>query len=165
MNDKNYIEQVTNLEREKKYYVPIELLKEALNKIQDITDEEDLVENSDSEIAEYLDEIRSKAYSQKKELFVIDNKDDKKDISTCPYCGGEMLLEFSKENERSYYNRGYRIRGEQVVYKCAYCGATSPKVPVRIMHLNEDAVREEIERQIEYAVEEIKNEEEDNYDD
>ena len=163
MQDKNYIEQVTNLERAKEKYIPKSIFDDVMGTLIANLDGHDLEE--ENEISNYVELMEEKANNNARELFVIENKDDKNDISTCPYCGGEMLLEFSKENERSYYNRGYRIRGEQVVYKCAYCGATSPKVTVRIMHLNEDAVREEIERQIEYAKEAIKSEEEGDYDD
>lgn len=167
--EKNFIKKVTNLEREKKYYVPIELLKEALYKIQDISDEEDLIENSDSEIAEYLDEIRSQAYSQKKELFVIDNKDDKKDISICPYCNGKMFLSFSNNNRRvkmTPYKDYSPIRGgDSISYKCGYCGASSPNIYLRIALLDEDMVKKDIQREIEGAIEEIRRDEEGEYDD
>lgn len=165
--EKNFIEKVTNLEREKVKYIPASFLNEALETLwNNVNGHDDAEEN---EIDSYINELKAKADAESKILPIIDNDDKKTDISVCPYCNGIMFLSFSDGDRRvsSTPYRGYSpIRsGDAVQYKCGYCGASSPKVFLRLSLLDENTVKKDIQKEIEGAMAEIKCEEEDNYDD
>lgn len=167
--EKNFVEKVTNLEREKIKYVPVSFLNEALdalwtNASGNITDDKE-----ENEIDSYINELKAKADAESKMLHIIETDDKKPDISVCPYCNGKMLLSFSDTNRNvsSTPYRGYNpIRsGNAVQYKCAYCGASSPNVFLRLSLLDENAVKKDIQKEISLAIEEIRREEEGDCDD
>lgn len=165
--EKNFIEKVTNLEREKVKYIPASFLNEALDTLwNNVNGHDDAEEN---EIDSYINELKAKANAASKMLYTIENDDKKPDISVCPYCNGKMFLSFSDGDRRvnSTPYRGYSpIRGgDAVQYKCGYCGASSPKVYLRLSLLDENRIKTELQREIEGAIAEIKHEEEDEYDD
>lgn len=167
--EKNFIEKVTNLEREKVKYVPASFLNEALNTLWTNSSAHFPDDKEENEIDCYINELKAKANAASKMLYTIENDDKKPDISVCPYCNGKMFLSFSDNDRRvrSSPYRGYSpIRGgDAVQYKCGYCGASSPKVFLRLSLLDENAVKKDIQKEIEVAIEEIRQEEEDDYDD
>lgn len=165
--EKNFIEKVTNLEREKVKYVPVSFLNEALDTLwNNLDDHNDMEEN---EIDSYINELKAKANAESKELYAIDDDDKKPDISICPYCGGKMFLSFSDNDRRvnrtPYKGYGSIRGGDSINYKCGYCGASSPNVYLRLSLLDENRIRTELQREIECAIDEIKHEEEGEYDD
>lgn len=162
--EKNFIEKVTNLEREKIKYVPKKLFEKSMARLESMLNADD-----DQEELEWVHELQMKAESEEKEIYTIDNDDKKPDISVCPYCNGKMFLSFS-DNDRRISRTPYKgyspIRGGDAVhYKCGYCGASSPNVYLRLSLLDENTVKKDIQKEIEVAIEEIRQEEEDNYDD
>lgn len=165
--EKNFVEKVTNLEREKIKYVPVSFLNEVLDVLyNNLNDHHDMDEN---DIDCYVNEVKAKANAESKELYAIDDDDKKPDISICPYCGGKMFLSFS-DNDRRVSRTPYKsyspIRGgDSINYKCGYCGASSPNVYLRLSLLDENRIRTELQREIEGAIAEIKIEEEGEYDD
>lgn len=167
--EKNFIEKVTNLEREKVKYVPVSFLNEALETLWNNASAHDLDNEEENEIDSYINELKAKANAASKMLYTIENDDKKPDISVCPYCNGKMFLSFSDGDRRvnSTPYRGYSpIRGSDAVqYKCGYCGASSPKVYLRLSLLDENQIKTELQREIEGAMAEIKHEEEGEYDD
>lgn len=162
--EKNFIEKVTNLEREKIKYVPKKLFEKSMARLESMLSADD-----DQEELEWVHELQMKSESEEKEFYTIDNDDKKPDISVCPYCNGKMFLSFSDGDRRvnSTPYRGYSpIRGgDAVQYKCGYCGASSPKVYLRLSLLDENRIKTELQREIEGAIAEIKHEEEGVYDD
>lgn len=167
--EKNFIEKVTNLEREKIKYVPALFLNEALDTLWTNSNAHLLDDEEENEIYSYINELKAKADAESKMLPIIDNDDKKPDISVCPYCNGKMLLSFS-DNDRRISRTPYKgyspIRGgDSIHYKCGYCGASSPNVYLRLSLLDENTVKKDIQKEIEGAMAEIKCEEEDNYDD
>jgi len=169
MNEKNYVEQVTNLERVKEKYIPASFLNEALDTLWNNASAHDLDNEEENEIDSYINELKAKADAESKMLYTIDNDDKKLDISICPYCGGKMFLSFS-ENDRRVNRTPYKgyssIRGgDTVQYKCGYCGASSPNTFLRVSLLDGNEVKKNIQKEIEGAIAEIKCEEEGEYDD
>ena len=166
---KNFIEKVTNLEREKVKYVPASFLNEALNTLWTNASAHILDDKEENEIDCYINELKSKANSASKMLYVIEDDNKKPDISICPYCNGKMFLSFSTDSRRvnSSPYRGYSsIRGgDAIQYLCGYCGAASPRTFLRVSLLDENAVKMEVQKEIEGAIAEIKREEEGEYDD
>lgn len=162
--EKNFVEKVTNLEREKVKYVPKKLFEKSMGRLESMLNADD-----DQEELEWVHELQMKAESEEKEFYTIEDNDKKPDISVCPYCNGMMFLSFSDNDRRvsSTPYRGYSpIRsGDAVQYKCGYCGASSPKVFLRLSLLDENTVKKDIQKEIEGAIEEIRREEEGNYDD
>lgn len=167
--EKNFIEKVTNLEREKIKYVPVSFLNEALDTLWNNASAHIEDDKEENEIDSYINELKAKADAESKMLCVIEDDGKKPDISVCPYCGGMMFLSFS-DNDRRVNRAPYRgyspIRGgDSISYKCGYCGASSPNVYLRLSLLDENRIRTELQREIECAIDEIKNEEEGEYDD
>lgn len=167
--EKNFVEKVTNLEREKVKYVPVSFLNEALETLWNNASAHDLDNEEENEIDSYINELKAKADAESKMLPIIETDDKKPDISICPYCGGKMLLSFS-ENDRRVSRTPYKgyspIRGgDSIHYKCGYCGASSPNVYLRLSLLDENRIKTELQREIEGAIAEIKCEEEGEYDD
>ena len=167
--EKNFIEKVTNLEREKIKYVPASFLNEALNTLWNNASAHDLDNEEENEIDSYINELKAKADAESKMLPLIEDDDKKLDISICPYCGGKMLLSFS-DNDRRVSRTPYRgyspiHAGDSVHYKCEYCGASSPNIHLRLSLLDENRIKAELQREIEGAIAEIKCEEEGEYDD
>lgn len=164
--EKNFIEKVTNLEREKIKYVPVSFLNEALDTLwNNLDDHNDMEEN---EIDSYINELKAKANAESKELYAIDDNDKKPDISICPYCGGKMILSFCTGDRgvAAYSRNRIKIReGDGIQYKCCYCGSTGPNVFLRVSLLDENEVKKDIQMEIEAAIDEIKREEEGDYDD
>ena len=167
--EKNFIEKVTNLEREKIKYIPASFLNEALDTLWTNASAHIADDKEENEIDSYINELKAKADAESKMLPIIETDDKKPDISVCPYCNGKMFLSFSDNDRRvsSTPYRGYSpIRsGDAVQYKCGYCGASSPKVFLRLSLLDENTVKKDIRKEIEVAIEEIRQEEEDNYND
>lgn len=166
---KTFIETVTNLEREKIKYVPESFLNEALDTLWNNASAHIESSEEENEIDSYIHNLKEQANSKSKELYIIEDAEEKPDISICPYCGGKMFLSFS-ENDRRVNRTPYKgyspIRsGDSVNYKCGYCGASSPNVYLRLSLLDENRIRTELQREIECAIDEIKQEEEGNYDD
>lgn len=157
--EKNFIEKVTNLEREKVKYIPASFLNEALDTLwNNVNGHDDAEEN---EIDSYINELKAKANAASKMLYTIENDDKKPDISVCPYCNGKMFLSFS-DGDRRVNSTPYRdyspIRGgDAVQYKCGYYGASSPKVYPRLSLLDENRIKTELQREIEGAIAEIKH--------
>jgi DNA-directed RNA polymerase subunit RPC12/RpoP len=125
--------------------------------------------DDDREELEWIHELQMKAEAEEKEIYSIETDDKKPDISVCPYCNGRMFLSFS-DGDRSVNSTPYRgyspIRGgDAVQYKCGYCGASSPKVYLRLSLLDENRIKTELQREIEGAIAEIKREEEGDCDD
>lgn len=167
--EKNFVEKVTNLEREKVKYVPVLFLNEALKTLWNNASAYIGTDEEEDEIDCYINELKAKADAESKMLPIIEADDKKPDISICPYCGGKMFLSFS-ENDRHISRTPYKgyspIRsGDSIIYKCGYCGASSPSVFLRISLLDENMVNKELQRGIEAAMNEIKCEEEGDYDD
>ena len=164
--EKNFIEKVTNLEREKIKYVPKKLFERSMARLESMLSADD-----DQEELEWVHELQMKAESEEKEIYSIETDDKKPDISICPYCGGKMFLSFSDNDRRvsRYPYKGYNyssIRGgDSIHYKCGYCGASSPNVFLRVSLLDENEVKKDIQKEIEGAISEIKREEEGEYDD
>ena len=162
--EKNFVEKVTNLEREKIKYVPKKLFERSMARLESMLNADD-----DQEELGWVHELQMKAESETKEFYTIENDDKKPDISVCPYCNGKMFLSFSDGDRRvnSTPYRGYSpIRGgDAVQYKCGYCGASSPKVFLKLSLLDENRIMIELQREIEAAIDEIKREEEGEYDD
>lgn len=162
--EKNFVEKVTNLEREKVKYVPKKLFERSMARLESMLNADD-----DQEELEWVHELQMKAEFEEKEIYTIENDDKKPDISVCPYCNGKMFISFSDGDRHvnSAPYRGYsKIRGgDAVQYKCGYCGASSPKVFLRLSLLDENRIRTELQREIEAAIDEIKREEEGEYDD
>lgn len=166
--EKNFVEKVTNLEREKIKYVPVSFLNEALETLWNNASAHDLDNEEENEIDSYINELKTKANAESKELYEIENDSKKPDISICPYCGGKMILSFcSGDRGVAAYNRNrIKIReGDGIQYKCCYCGASSPNVFLRVSLLDENEVKKDIQMEIEAAIDEIKREEEGEYDD
>lgn len=167
--EKNFVEKVTNLEREKVKYVPVSFLNEALDTLWTNSSAHLETAEEENEIDSYINELKAKADAQSKMLPIIETDDKKPDISICPYCGGKMFLSFSNNNRRvkmTPYKDYSPIRGgDSISYKCGYCGASSPNVYLRIALLDENAVKKDIQREIEGAIEEIRRDEEGEYDD
>lgn len=166
--EKNFVEKVTNLEREKVKYIPVSFLNEALETLWNNASAHIAEDEEENEIDCYINELKAKADAESKTLPIIETDDKKPDISICPYCGGEMLLTFWNEDRSSVsYNRNrIRIRGgDSIQYKCCYCGATSPNIYLRISLLNEEEVKKDMQKEIEFAMKEVKIEEEGEYDD
>ena len=167
--EKNFVEKVTNLEREKIKYVPVLFLNEALDTLWTNSSAHLETAEEENEIDSYINELKAKADAQSKMLPIIETDDKKPDISICPYCGGKMFLSFSNNNRRvkmTPYKDYSPIRGgDSISYKCGYCGASSPNVYLRIALLDENAVKKDIQREIEGAIEEIRRDEEGEYDD
>ena len=152
--EKNFVEKVTNLEREKVKYVPASFRNEALDTLWNNASAHDLDNEEENEIDSYINELKAKADAESKMLPIIETDDKKPDISICPYCGGEMIMNFATGG-----------RAESVQYKCVYCGASSPKVFLRVSLLDENEVKKDIQKEIDGAIAEIKREEEGEYDD
>lgn len=161
--EKNFIEKVTNLEREKVKYVPKKLFERSMARLESMLNADD-----DREELEWVHELQMKAESEEKEIYSIETDDKKPDISICPYCGGKMILSFcAGDRGVAAYNRNrIKIReGDGIQYKCCYCGAASPNVFLRVSLLDENEVEKDIQMEIEAAIDEIKREEEGEYDD
>ena len=162
--EKNFIEKVTNLEREKIKYVPKKLFERSMARLESMLNADD-----DQEELEWIHELQMKAEAEEKEIYSIETDDKKPDISVCPYCNGKMLLSFADNNRNvsSTPYRGYRpIRsGDAVQYKCCYCGASSPNVFLRLSLLDENEVKKDIQKEISCAIEDIRREEEGDCDD
>ena len=167
--EKNFVEKVTNLERKKVKYVPASFLNEALDTLWTNASAYIADDKEENEIDSYINELKAKADAESKMLPIIENDDKKPDISVCPYCNGMMFLSFSNNDRRvsSTPYRGYRpiLGGDAVQYKCGYCGASSPNVFLRLSLLDENMVKKDIQKEIEGAIDEIKREEEGDYDD
>lgn len=161
--EKNFIEKVTNLEREKVKYVPKKLFERSMARLESMLNADD-----DQEELEWVHELQMKAESEEKEIYTIENDDKKPDISICPYCGGKMILSFCTGDRgvAAYSRNRIKIReGDGIQYKCCYCGSTGPNVYLTIPLLDENMVNKELQRGIEAAMNEIKCEEEGDYDD
>lgn len=147
MNDKNYIERVTNLTREKVKYIPKSILDDAISTLIANTDAHDFDE--DKEIAEYIASIEKKANEAAKEMYIVEEDDPKKKwFRVCPYCGGDMELRFVYEPSRNIYKPTY----DRVRFECFGCGSTSPYIPICLNHLNEEKIREDICRFVERSI-------------
>lgn len=162
--EKNFIEKVTNLEREKVKYVPKKLFERSMARLESMLNADD-----NREELEWVHKLQMKAESEEKEIYSIETDDKKLDISICPYCGGKMFLSFS-DNDRRVSRTPYKgyspIRGgDSVRYKCGYCGAASPNTFLRVSLLDGNEVKKDIQKEIEGAINEIKCEEEGEYDD
>lgn len=165
--EKNFIEKVTNLEREKVKYVPASFLNEALDTLWNNASAHDLDNEEENEIDSYINELKAKADAESKMLPIIETDDKKPDISICPYCGGKMMLTFccGDRTSVSYSRNRMKIReGDGIQYKCCYCGAASPNIYLKISLMNDDEVKKDIQKEIEFAMKEVKNEEEGEYD-
>lgn len=161
--EKNFIEKVTNLEREKIKYVPKKLFERSMARLESMLSADD-----DQEELGWVHELQMKAESETKEFYTIENDDKKPDISICPYCGGKMILSFCAGDRgvATYSRNRIKIREEDgIQYKCCYCGSTGPNVYLTIPLLDENRVKNDIQKEIEYAMDEIKREEEGEYDD
>lgn len=159
--ERNFIEQVTNLEREKEKYVPKRLFDHLISDYQAEHSFEGLEE--DAEFDNKIFTMIEQAEKESRELFVLEEPEKKNDLETCLYCGGWMTPEFTDNGYRSSY-RGYssfgkRINGDLIHFRCAYCGATSPTTVLRTNLLNNEAVKKDILRNIETAKREVKEEE------
>lgn len=168
--EKNFVEKVTNLEREKVKYVPKKIFDEVITRLDlMLGDDIETGYQGDPENVEFIKTKLKEAKENTKEFYAIETDDKKPDISICPYCGGKMFISFSDGDRRvnSTPYRGYSpIRGgDAVQYMCGYCGASSPKVFLRLSLLDENRIRTELQREIECAIDEIKHEEEGEYDD
>ena len=170
--EKNFVEKVTNLEREKIKYVPKRFLDEALDTLWNNTGMDAETLEEENEIDSYIHNLKKQADEESKELPIIDDDNKKSDISVCPYCGGKMILNFCEgyRGVNSYYTPINRSRnmirgGDAIQYKCCYCGASSPNVYLRISLIDEKELKNDIKEEITAAVEEIKREEEGEYDD
>ena len=166
--EKNFIEKVTNLEREKVKYVPKKLFDDVLEQLETVYTINDDVEGL-TDVEGYVYSMIKAADENTKEIPIIEDDDKKLDISICPYCGGKMFLRFS-DNDRRANRTPYKsyspIRGgDSIHYKCCYCGAASPNIYLKISLMNEDEVKKDIQKEIEFAMKEVKNEEEGEYDD
>lgn len=161
--EKNFIEKVTNLEREKVKYVPRKIFEQSMSRLESMLSADD-----DQEELEWVHELQMKAESETKEFYTVGIDNKKPDISICPYCGGKMILSFcAGDRGVAAYNRNrIKIReGDGIQYKCCYCGASSPNVFLRVSLLDENEVKNDIQMEIEAAMNEIKREEEGEYDD
>lgn len=167
--EKNFVEKVTNLERERIKYVPVSFLNEALDTLWTNASAYIADDKEENEIDSYINELKTKADAESKMLPIIETDDKKPDISVCPYCNGRMFLSFADGDRRvnSTPYRGYSpIRGgDAVQYKCGYCGASSPKVFLRLSLLDENTVKKDIQKEISCAIEDIRLEEEGDCDD
>lgn len=157
--EKNYIEQVTNLEREKEKYIPKRLFDHLISDYQAEHSFEGLEE--DAEFDNKIFTMIEQAEKESRELFVLEEPEKKNDLETCLYCGGWMTPEFTDNGYRGYSSFGRRMN--LIHFRCAYCGATSPTTVLRINLLNNEAVKKDILRNIEAAKREVKEEEEGNY--
>lgn len=161
--EKNYVEKVTNLEREKVKYVPKKLFDRSMARLECMFEADD-----DQEELEWIHELQMKAEAEEKEIYSIETDDKKPDISVCPYCGGQMLLTFCPGDRgiMSYSrNRSKFGEGNGIQYKCCYCGASSPNVFLRLSLLDENEVKKDIQTEISCAIEDIRREEEGDCDD
>lgn len=156
--ERNFIEQVTNLERAKEKYVPKRLFDHLISDYQAEHSFEGLEE--DAEFDNKIFTMIEQAEKESRELFVLEEPEKKNDLETCPYCGGWMTPEFTDSGYRSGFGRRMN---DLIHFRCAYCGATSPTTVLRINLLNNEAVKKDILRNIEAAKREIKEEEEGNY--
>lgn len=165
--EKNFIEKVTNLEREKVKYVPKKLFDDVLEQLETVYSINDDIEGL-TDVEGYVYSMIKAADENAKEIPIIEDDDKKPDISICPYCGGKMILSFcTGDRSVSAYNRNrLRIReGDSVQYKCCYCGSTGPNVCLTISLLDENSAKKDIQKEIECAIDEVKREEEGEYDD
>lgn len=166
--EKNFIEKVTNLEREKIKYVPKKLFDDVLEQLETVYSINDDVEGL-TDVEGYVYSMIKAADENTKEIPIIEDDDKKPDISICPYCGGKMFLSFSDNDRRvsrTLYKGYSPIRGgDSIHYKCGYCGASSPNVFLRVSLLDENEVKKDIQKEIEGVIDEIKREEEGEYDD
>ena len=157
--EKNYIEKVTNLEREKVKYVPKRLFDQLIDDYRAEHSFEGPEE--DEQFDKDIYELEQKAEKESRELFVLEEPEKKNDLETCRYCGGWMTPEFTDRGWSTTYSR--RPIAELVHFRCAYCGATSPTTVLRVSLLDNEAIKKDILRGIETAKREVKEEEEGNY--
>jgi DNA-directed RNA polymerase subunit RPC12/RpoP len=167
--EKNFVEKVTNLEREKVKYVPKKIFDEVITRL-DLMSGDDIETGyqGDPENVEFIKTKLKEAKESTKEFYTIETNNKKPDISICPYCGGKMLLTFWNGNRSSVSYSRNRVRtheDDSIQYKCCYCGATSPNVYIKISLMNEAEVKKDIQKEIEFAMKEVKIEEEGEYDD
>lgn len=166
--EKNFVEKVTNLERKKIKYVPVLFLNDALETLWANASAHIGTNEEENEIDSYINELKAKADAESKMLPIIETDDKKPDISICPYCGGKMILRFCTGDlgVASYSRNRIKIReGDGIQYKCCYCGSTGPNVYLSIPLLDENRVKNDIQKEIECAIDEIKREEEGEYND
>lgn len=154
MREMNYVESCTNLVREKEKYVPIKLFNEVLNlyedraqaDIQDLDLDLSASNAMENELDCEIDRLRKKAEKTSRELFVLEDKDEKNPLDICPYCGEKMRLYLPVENG---YRRGIN---DTVMFECVTCGAKSPYVPISLDMFNTETVKKHIEECIEDCI-------------
>lgn len=154
VREMNYVESCTNLVREKEKYVPIRLFNEVLNMYEDRVQADirdldlDLNANNDieNELDCEIDQLRKKAEKASRELFVLEDKNEKNPLDICPYCGEKMRLYLPWGN---HYRRGI---SDEVMFECTTCGAKSPYVPISIDMFNTETVKKHIEECVEACI-------------
>lgn len=161
MREMNYVESCTNLVREKEKYVPIKLFNEVLNMYEDRAQADiqdldlDLSANNamENELDCEIDQLRKKAEKASRELFVLEEKDEKNPLDICPYCGEKMRLYLPYENR---YRSG--ISDDKVMFECTTCGAKSPYVPISLDMFNTETVKKHIEECVEDCIVNLRGE-------
>ena len=144
--EKNYIEQVTNLERKKEKYVPKRLFDHLISDYQAEHSFEGLEE--DAEFDNKIFTMIEQAEKESRELFVLEEPEKKRDLETCPYCSGRMEMQVLISGNQS-----------KVYFECNTCHAHSPNVYIKKDHFDSNKVKEDIENDIQWAIDEVKREE------
>lgn len=160
MKDKNYIEQITNLERSMEKYVP-KRMYDALIEEYEISESA----NDDKSVLQLHREITSlKELANKEavELYTLDTQDGnkvtttKRPINICPYCGDKMVLAWDDGDSRRNWYRSMYSRRERpadfVVFSCLLCGAQSPRLNTFLKLFDESVIATEMGQVINRAI-------------
>lgn len=156
---KNYVERVTNLERTQVEYVPKKLITDFINDMRDCVD--DCVSASDikTSFEDIFSEYQKQIPDESVKLYELDVYGQKKvtferPIGICPYCGGEMRVRINYRPFVQYRDRNrYPLDSDgDIAFKCAVCGATTPRIYMNERMLDENIVAKEINNFIEDAI-------------
>lgn len=166
---KNFIEQVTNLERETTQYVP----KRCFDALYFLYMNDLTYDDSDDSDGSRVraDMIKDDAFRNilEKPNIPDDEVSEKKPVNICPYCGEHMTIDLespSSDLQTTRYNRysGGRIvsryNGLYIRYRCYRCGSISPFITLTPRLVDKYAFEKELESRIQGFIEDREIDEE-----
>ena len=159
---KNKIEQVTNLERETRKYVPRSCFDSLYYKIKYYEETEEYLFCDD--VRNQIEVIKAIADADEIEKPIIPDdpveEPKRQEVDICPYCGSKMVLKLTNGDSSNYSSIRNRGR-EDLVYVCSRCGSRSPWVGMSIAVIDKNKFDTCLEKFIDSVKEDIESEDDD----